>query len=248
MNPANSLQTSASNVRANYLSVLDRMNAAARRAGRKPGEIRLIGVTKYVDSSVTRHLVEAGCRDLGESRPQVIWDKSADLADLEINWHLIGHLQRNKAKRTLPLLTAMHSLDSERLLQQVEQDVGPRENPLDLLLEVNISGDPDKTGLSVVEGEQLLEKWLVRREKFPTLKIVGLMGMGSLIGGQDQARTDFEVLRNLRDRWAVRFGLPLNELSMGMSDDFEIAIEQGATMVRVGSILFANTTSSSAAG
>ena len=142
----------------------------------------------------------------------------------------------------------MHSLDSERLLQQVEQDVGPRENPLDLLLEVNISGDPDKTGLSVVEGEQLLEKWLVRREKFPTLKIVGLMGMGSLIGGQDQARTDFEVLRNLRDRWAVRFGLPLNELSMGMSDDFEIAIEQGATMVRIGSILFANTTSSSAAG
>ena len=74
------------------------------------------------------------------------------------------------------------------------------------------------------------------------------MGMGSLIGGQDQARTDFEVLRNLRDRWAVRFGLPLNELSMGMSDDFEIAIEQGATMVRIGSILFANTTSSSAAG
>ncbi|MCY2978284.1 MAG: YggS family pyridoxal phosphate-dependent enzyme [Planctomycetota bacterium] len=248
MNPANSLQTSSSNVRANYLSVLDRINTAARRAGRKPGEIRLIGVTKYVDSAVTRHLVEAGCRDLGESRPQVIWDKSAVLADLEINWHLIGHLQRNKAKRTLPLLTAMHSLDSERLLQQVEQDVGPRENPLDLLLEVNISGDPDKTGLSVVEGEQLLEKWLVRREKFPTLKIVGLMGMGSLQGGQDQARTDFEVLRNLRDRWAVRFGLPLNELSMGMSDDFEIAIEQGATMVRIGSILFANATSSSAAG
>jgi PLP dependent protein len=248
MNPANSLQTSASNVRANYLSVLDRMDAAARRAGRKPEEIRLIGVTKYVDSSVTRYLVEAGCRDLGESRPQVIWDKSAVLADLEINWHLIGHLQRNKAKRTLPLLTAMHSLDSERLLQQVEQDVGPRENPLDLLLEVNISGDPEKTGLSVVEGEQLLEKWLMRREKFPSLKIVGLMGMGSLHGGQDQARTDFEALRNLRDRWAVRFGLPLNELSMGMSDDFEIAIEQGSTMVRIGSILFAKPTSSSAAG
>jgi pyridoxal phosphate enzyme (YggS family) len=248
MNPANSLQTSASNVRANYLSVLDRMNAAARRAGRKPEEIRLIGVTKYVDSSVTRYLVEAGCRDLGESRPQVIWDKSADLSDLEINWHLIGHLQRNKAKRTLPLLTTMHSLDSERLLQQVEQDVGPRENPLDLLLEVNISGDPEKTGLSVVEGEQLLEKWLTRREQFPSLKIVGLMGMGSLHGGQDQARTDFELLRNLRDRWAVRYGLPLNELSMGMSDDFEIAIEQGATMVRIGSILFANATSSPAAG
>jgi len=248
MNPANSLQTSASNVRANYLAVLDRMNAAARRAGRKPEEIRLIGVTKYVDSSVTRYLAEAGCRDLGESRPQVIWDKSADLADLEINWHLIGHLQRNKAKRTLPLLTAMHSLDSERLLQQVEQDVGPRENPLDLLLEVNISGDLEKTGLSMVEGEQLLEKWLIRREQFPSLKIVGLMGMGSLHGGQDQARTDFELLRNLRDRWAVRYGLPLNELSMGMSDDFEIAIEQGATMVRIGSILFANATSSSAAG
>ncbi len=248
MNPANSLQTSASSVRANYLAVLDRMNTAAGRAGRNPAEIRLIGVSKYVDASVTRHLVEAGCRDLGESRPQVIWDKSAALADLEINWHLIGHLQRNKAKRTLPLLTAMHSLDSERLLQQVEQDIGNREKPLDLLLEVNISGDLEKTGLSVAEGEQLLEKWLMRRENCPLLNVVGLMGMGSLNGGQDQARADFEVLRNLRDRWAVRFGLPLNELSMGMSDDFEIAIEQGATMVRIGSILFAPATSSSAAG
>jgi pyridoxal phosphate enzyme (YggS family) len=229
-------------VRENYLWVADRIAQAASRSGRSKDEIRLIGVTKYVDATVARFLVEAGCCDLGESRPQVIWEKSAALADLNIRWHLIGHLQRNKIKKTLPQVSYLHSLDSERLLQQIEQDLAGESHPLEMLLEINVSGDSTKTGLTPAEGEKLLDKWVSRSDNVPNLRIAGLMGMGSLAGGEDQARSDFESLRKLRDVWAVRFGLPLRELSMGMSEDFEIAIEQGATMIRIGSILFASST------
>jgi len=155
---------------------------------------------------------------------------------------LIGHLQRNKIKKTLPQVSYLHSLDSERLLQQIEQDLAGESHPLEMLLEINVSGDSTKTGLTPAEGEKLLDKWVSRSDNVPNLRIAGLMGMGSLAGGEDQARSDFESLRKLRDVWAVRFGLPLRELSMGMSEDFEIAIEQGATMIRIGSILFASST------
>jgi len=175
---------------------------------------------------------------MGESRPQMLWDKSAAMADREVRWHMIGHVQRNKVKRTLPLLQTMHSLDSQRLLDQIVTDVGDRPEPLQLLLEVNISGEPDKTGILVADAELLLERWTKRSEPNNNLEIAGLMGMGSLSGGADQARCEFESLRLLRERWSIRFGMPLQELSMGMSNDFEIAIEQGATMVRIGSVLF----------
>lgn len=240
MNLLNSSKTLAEMILENFLSVQERMERAAQRAGRNREEIQLIGVTKYVDSTVTRLLVEAGCSDLGESRPQSIWEKSASLKDLEVRWHLIGHLQRNKVKRTIPLLSVMHSLDSDRILQHLIEEIGVRPNPLRLLLEINVSGDAEKTGLSISEGEQLLDRWLKIAADSQGLRIVGLMGMGSATGGLERARCDFEALRKLRDRWAIRFGMPLKELSMGMSDDFEIAIEQGATMVRVGSVLFAN--------
>lgn len=125
-----------------------------------------------------------------------------------------------------------------RLLEQIQLDTAQRETPLRLLLEMNVSGDAEKTGMSVTEGEELLKAWQTRAIQFPKLEIVGLMGMGSLSGGSDQARQDFEALRNLRDRWELQFGMALKELSMGMSNDYEAAIEEGATMVRIGSILF----------
>lgn len=239
MNSSKSLDLTPATVRANYLAVLEKASEAAVRAGRTPGDIRVIGVTKYVDSEATRALVAAGCTELGESRPQVLWEKAAALQDLPIHWHLIGHLQRNKAKRTLPLVSTMHSLDSLRLLQQIEQDIGERDRPLQLLLEINVSGDADKTGLPKPEAEALLDYWCQKSEGSTNLQISGLMGMGSLEGGRERARQDFIALRLLRDEWVTRFGMPLADLSMGMSDDFEIAIEEGATMVRVGSILFA---------
>jgi len=228
----------AARVRENYLSVKERVTEATKRSLRSEAEVSIVGVTKYFDATVAGWLYEAGCRDMGESRPQMLWDKSAAMADREVRWHMIGHVQRNKVKRTLPLLQTMHSLDSQRLLDQIVTDVGDRPEPLQLLLEVNISGEPDKTGILVADAELLLERWTKRSEPNNNLEIAGLMGMGSLSGGADQARCEFESLRLLRERWSIRFGMPLQELSMGMSNDFEIAIEQGATMVRIGSVLF----------
>ncbi len=224
----------------NYSAVLDRIQSAAARSKRNLNEIRLIGVTKYVDTTMAKWLVEFGCTNLAESRPQSLWEKAASLADLRVEWHLIGHLQRNKVKRTLPLISTMHSLDSIRILDQILLETDQRSVPLQLLLEMNVSGDLEKTGMQVSEGEELLESWISNMHREPNLSIVGLMGMGSLQGGMDQARRDFASLRELRDLWAIRFGLPLKELSMGMSEDFEAAIEEGATMVRIGSILFAD--------
>jgi PLP dependent protein len=224
----------------NYRALQDRVERAKLRAGRIGDKVQIIGVTKYIDAASARFLAEAGCLDLGESRPQAIWEKAMAMSDLNVRWHMIGHLQRNKSTKTMPYLSMLHSIDSARLLQQVQADVASRPNALESLLEINVSGDDSKTGLIESEAEGLLDSWVVQSESNPNLKIVGLMGMGSLEGGSDKARSDFERLRQLRDQWVSRFGLPLVELSMGMSGDFEIAIEQGATMVRIGSILFAD--------
>ena len=240
MNQSVGFHPSKDRVFTNYSAVLDRIQSAAARSKRNLNEIRLIGVTKYVDTTMAKWLVEFGCTNLAESRPQALWEKAASLADLQVEWHLIGHLQRNKVKRTLPLISTMHTLDSIRILDQILLETDQRSVPLQLLLEINVSGDPKKTGMQVSQCEELLESWISNMHKAPNLSIVGLMGMGSLQGGTDQARRDFASLRELRDLWANRYGLPLKELSMGMSEDFEAAVEEGATMVRIGSILFAD--------
>jgi pyridoxal phosphate enzyme (YggS family) len=238
MNSINASVLTEKMVRESFAAVRDRVAEAAIRSGREGRDVRIVGVTKYVSAEVARWLVGAGCTDLGESRPQVVWSKAADMQDVQVNWHLIGHLQRNKAKRTLPYLHMMHTLDSERLLGQIESDIEPDRPILPLLLEINVSGDKDKTGMSIADAERMLLEWQSRlKETFP-IELAGLMGMGTLDGGLDQARRDFAALRELRDRWAVQFGIPLQELSMGMSGDFEAAIEEGATIVRIGSILF----------
>ena len=239
MNQSNRFNPSKERVGANYRAVSERIQAAASRSGRLVDEIQMIAVTKYVDATISRWLVELGCSTLAESRPQVLWEKAAALSDLQVDWHLIGHLQRNKAKKTLPLISTMHSLDSTRILEQILQETVERPQPLRMLLEINVSGNREKTGMLLSEGEQLLDWWQSKAHEFPRISVGGLMGMGSLEGGADQARRDFAALRNLRDSWSIRFGMPLKELSMGMSEDFEIAIEEGATMVRIGSILFA---------
>ncbi len=207
---------------------------AAEAADRSPETIRVVGVTKYVSADIARQLVAAGCCDLGESRPQGVWEKAAELSDVEgIRWHMIGHLQRNKLRRTLPLLTWIHSVDSLRLLESLQQEsaqlaVRPR-----LLIEVNLTQDVEKTGLSPEHAEQLL----LRQIDLPDVQIVGLMGMASRGGDLELAAKEFAALRGLRDRFEQRLGRALPELSMGMSQDFEVAIAHGATMIRVGSLL-----------
>src|SRR5262245_37104844 len=225
----------ANRIHQNLAAVRERIASAARRAGRNPGEILLVGVTKYVDPPAARLLIQAGLSDLGESRPQELWAKAAALADTKCNWHLIGHLQRNKVRRTLPLVACLHSADSLRLLEEISHEAVAQNLIANVLLEINISGDSAKHGLAPDEVEALLPKIA----ELPGHCVLGLMTMASVEGGAAQARRDFAALRKLRDRLsASATNVPLNELSMGMSGDFEVAIEEGATIVRIGSALF----------
>jgi pyridoxal phosphate enzyme (YggS family) len=221
---------------ANLARVRQQIAAAAQRSGRAAGDVTLLAVTKYVSPAVTASLVAAGCFDMGESRPQDLWAKAAELNDGRIRWHLIGHLQRNKLRRTLPLVELVHSVDSERLLEAIDREAALSGRVAQVLLEANISGDATKTGLP----PEALPALLARAGQLAHVQVRGLMGMASLVGGLTTARRDFAHLRQLRDRLAAD-GPPrvsLTELSMGMSGDFEVAIEEGATIVRVGSALF----------
>ncbi len=220
----------------NLARIRERIATAADKSGRTADAILLVAVTKYVSAEVAAAVVEAGCLDLGESRPQELWAKAATLPDPAIRWHLIGHLQRNKIRRTLPLVHMMQSVDSLRILEALEIEAASQQRMLPALLEVNISGDATKTGLPPEELEPVLERAATLRQ----VSIRGLMGMASLEGHSAAARRDFASLRELRDRLRANVApnISLDELSMGMSGDFEVAIEEGATIIRPGSMLF----------
>jgi pyridoxal phosphate enzyme (YggS family) len=222
-------------LRANIETIRGNVFAAAARAGRRADEVTLVAVTKYVDAELARALVELGIQDLGESRPQELWKKAEALRDLPIRWHLVGHLQRNKLRRTLPLVHLLHSADSERLLDAIQEEAAQQQRSVDLLLEINISGEANKTGML----PELARSLVTRAATWPQLRIRGLMGMASLEGDAEDNRREFALLRALGDE--LRGLSPvskLSELSMGMSGDYEIAIEEGATLIRVGSALF----------
>src|SRR5947208_533191 len=207
----------AARIRDNLARVRERISAVTARVGRRIDEVLLIGVTKYVTPVIARMLVEAGLNDLGESRPQELWNKAAELADVKVSWHLIGHLQRNKVGRTLPLVTCIHSADSLRLLEEINREAIALDWPAEVLLEVNISGDEAKHGFGPTEIEPLLPQIAELKNVY----VLGLMTMAALEGGPERARRDFAALRELRDR--LRQNCPkrimLNELPMGMSGD-----------------------------
>src|SRR6185295_3805125 len=182
----------------NLAAINDRIAEAARRGGREPAEIRLVAVTKYVQPEIVLALVAAGCHELGESRPHDLWAKAEALAGQPISWHFVGHLQRNKIRRTLPLVSLLHSVDSERLLHAIDQEMASRGQVLDVLLEVNISAEPAKHGFAPDQ----LEPLLARFAGLEHVRILGLMGMASLEGGLPAAHRDFAALRALRDRLA----------------------------------------------
>jgi len=228
----NAAQRIAENVAALRMRIVE----AAARSGHPPAGIQLVAVTKYVDEEMTRLVVDAGCHDLGESRPQQLWEKAEALADQNVRWHMVGHLQRNKIRRTLPCASLIHSVDGESTLLAIHRIAGELGIHSDVLLEVNLCGEEAKHGLASADVEPLLET----AADLSSVRIRGLMTMAALEGGADVARRNFADLRELRDRLLPNCpeGVSLRELSMGMSDDFEVAIEEGATIVRVGSVLF----------
>lgn len=220
----------------NLAAVRDQIEEAAATAGRSSDDIRLVAVTKYVDAAVARDLFQVGCAELGESRPQSLWDKAEQLPQQEIHWHLIGHLQRNKVRRSLPHLALLHSIDSLRLLEEVASQAAALDIRVPALLEVNISGEPEKHGFAPEDLESLLP----RIASFEQVSIQGLMAMARRDGGPDLARRDFAAVRELRDELQTTApdNISLDELSIGMSRDFTEAIQEGATIVRIGRALY----------
>lgn len=226
----------AGRIRENLDRVHGRIAAAARRSGRSADAVRLVAVTKRKPAEWVRPLVACGALDLGENYPQELWSKAEALADLgdSIRWHLIGHLQTNKVKKTLPLVRMIHAVDSLKLLRILDEAAGSLASPPPVCLQVNTSAEPNKHGWDP-DGIQADAEAIVACRSIP---IVGLMTMAALGTNAETARGSFVELRAIRDDLRRRTGLALDELSMGMSGDFETAIEEGATIVRVGSALF----------
>lgn len=219
------------NVAAAVARVRERLAAAAARAGRRPEEVTLVAVTKGVALVRIREAVAAGVTDLGESRVQEAAPKIAALRT-GARWHLVGHLQRNKAGLAAGLFSVIHSLDSVRLAEALSRHAP---QPLELLLQVNVAREPQKFGVP----PEALASVLRSTAQLPHIRIVGLMTIAPLTSDPERARPVFRRLRTLRDEAARVLGTALPHLSMGMTDDFEVAVEEGATMVRIGRAVFA---------
>lgn len=219
----------------NLHRVRERIAAACARVDRSPDEVTLIAVTKYAELDWVRCLIDLGVTDLGESRPQQLVARAAQLPP-HVRWHQIGHLQRNKADILLPIATRIHSVDSLRLIEHLAKNARKLGCRPSILLEVNVSGEASKDGFKI---DDLLAAWPLILEH-DSLAVDGLMTMAPLEDDQEAARPTFRGLRELRDRLRDASGgrCPLPDLSMGMSGDFEIGIEEDATLIRVGSSLF----------
>ena len=223
-------------VRSNLQSVRSRIDAAARRAGRDPSDVCLIAVSKTFSAEYVRAAWAAGQRDFGENKVQEALQKIGETSDIEIRWHLIGHLQSNKARRAAASFACIHSVDSVELLKKLDAAASEQGASPDVLVQLDLAGEETKFGAGADVARRILEAALAAR----AVKPAGLMLIPPWNEDQEQTRPWFVRLRELRDRWAAE-GVPrtaLRHLSMGMSHDFEAAIEEGATMVRVGTAIF----------
>jgi pyridoxal phosphate enzyme (YggS family) len=223
----------------NLAQLRQRIARAAARVGRAPESVTLMAVSKTVEPERIRQAYEAGIRVFGENRVQEFEEKSSMLAALtDAHWRLIGHLQTNKARKAVELFQAIDSVDSLRLAEKLDQAAGQMNRILPVLIEIKTSEEESKSGAAA--GSQALDDLLQGAPKLTHLQINGLMTVPPFTEDPEEARPYFRRLRELRDSIAVR-SLPnirMETLSMGMSHDFEVAIEEGATCVRVGTALF----------
>jgi len=214
-------------VKANLEQVRARIAAAARRAGRDPADVRLIAVTKGVPVEQIQEVLAGGVQEIGENRVQEAREKQPAIGR-EVRWHLIGHLQRNKAKQALEFFDLIHSVDDLELAEAIQKAADSSGRSVEVLIEVNAARIPTRFGVAPEETPALVEK--IRG--LNRLRVLGLMAMAPYVEDQEQTRPVFRQVRELAGR------LGLKELSMGMSNDFEVAVEEGATMVRIGSAIF----------
>jgi PLP dependent protein len=223
-------------IRENLLRVRERIAAAAQRAGRQPEEVTLIGVSKTHPAELIREAYDAGLRHFGENRVQEWEGKHGALGDLQAMFHLVGHLQSNKAARAAKLFHSIDSVDDFALAMKVARardEIDATEN-LRVLIEVHIAAEEAKSGVAIAELPSLGEKVAI----VDGLELAGLMCIPPFAENREETRPYFRRLRELRDDLAKSVGRALPVLSMGMSHDFEVAIEEGATEVRVGTAIF----------
>jgi pyridoxal phosphate enzyme (YggS family) len=212
-------------VRENYLRILERIHEASARRGRSAETIKLIAVTKTVPPEKIREAVEAGIRHIGENRLQEALPKREELHDLPSTWHFIGHLQTNKAKKVVENFDWVQCVDRPELAEKLNQAVT---KPLPVLIEVNVGGELSKSGIDPGELERFVDSF----NRYERLDLRGLMTIPPFFENPEEVRPYFGKMRQLAERFGLR------ELSMGMSHDFEVAVEEGATMVRIGTSLF----------
>jgi hypothetical protein len=232
-----SRSTPAADIAANLARVNESIRTAAQRAGRRPGEVRLIAVSKTQPPEAIAAAVAAGQRRFGENTVQDAMTKIPRFAAGQLEWHFIGHLQSNKARSIPGNFSWLHSLDSLRLAERVSRAAGEKQTTVNTLIEVNITRDPARHGIAPPDLESLIEQLL--KAALPGLQLRGLMAIGPHPAGEPEIRAAFAAVRALRDRCQAKFPLPLfTELSMGMSGDYTEAILEGATLIRVGSAIF----------
>lgn len=219
--------------KANTDHVLARMADACQAAKRSPSEVQLLAVTKTHPAEATEYVARYGLKAVGENRVQEAIDKKA-LSPASLRWELIGHLQSNKAKLAAEYFDRVQSVDSVKLISLLDRAASERGRSLAILLQINAGRDPAKFGAEIEDAPRLLEAALAC--KF--LRVEGLMTIAPLSNDPAVAQRTFATLRELRDQYASQFGVPLRELSMGMTSDLTAAIEAGSTQVRVGTALF----------
>lgn len=223
----------AETMEARVEAVRARMRAACDRCGRDPGTVRLVAVSKTYGPDVVTEAAGCGLDVFGENRVQEAAAK-VDQVPPGLAWHLVGHLQSNKTRLAVHLFDMIHSVDSSRLLEAVDRHAREEGKTQHLLIQVNVSGEASKFGLDPDDVPPVLET----SQACMNVEVAGLMTMPPITPDPDRAAPFFARLRSLRDRWRNETGLALEELSMGMSHDFEVAIAEGATLVRVGTALF----------
>ncbi len=217
-------------------AVMERIRQACERSGRDPQSVRLVAVSKTMPAERVRRAVAAGVRILGENYVQEARDKYAQLADLSVSWHFIGHLQTNKAKYVVRMFDLVHSIDSLKLARELDRQAARRERVQPVLIQVNISREESKSGVATEQIEPLVREVAVLEH----LELQGLMTMPPFFDQPERTRPYFRELAELARR-IESLNIPrvsMKELSMGMSGDFEVAIEEGATLVRVGTAIF----------
>lgn len=213
--------------------VRSRIASAATRAGRNPADVELVAISKTHPAGLVREVAEAGQELFGESRVQEALVKIPELPG-RLRWHFIGHLQANKVRKALPLFELIHGVDTMEIARDIDRIAAELGLHPRVLLEVNVSGEGSKHGFTPEALERGLEELLA----LPRLQVEGFMTMAPLAPEAEASRPFFAALRTLRDRLAAQAGIPFPTLSMGMSGDYEVAVEEGATLVRVGSAIF----------